>query len=340
MKSWFMEVAERHFRFQERMKFVEIDFSKPWWHFLLGHRLLVILGIINQLIGGIAFTIAPIVFAGAVDRRDLGMFIYLVLGVVCVRLINHVLYYFDVLLRVVIPQNIAYSANAFFLLVDPTYHSLRSSGQIISKINRGSSGLQNFLDNMVFDVVNLVAALIGIVISFAYYDLQFALYATLTILLVLFLNIVLFYLKNSSYQTTINHFEDEATKTNVESMNQAVYIRASFATIDQLDQLHDKNKDYIVKEGFSWRVSAFIITICGVIYNLMIIPLAYLLFQNHTLSSAVIVSLLGTYFVFYSRIFVFGQTVNRVLRNITGIQDLWDFINNFGKQSYPVLKQK
>jgi len=121
------------------------------------------------------------------------------------------------------------------------------------------------------------------------------------------------------------------------------YIRSTFATIPQLRLQTAMTNKLMQTNRLIWLAYIWFYHIPMVVYYLSIIWVGYLIFQQvgqNTISVAVGAGLMGTYFLGSANITEFGEKAKRLAEKITDIQDLFDFIRNFGKQSFPVLDEE
>ncbi len=335
-EQFFAQVV-KVFKYNKRMKLVEIDFSKPWWDLLVQQKRLVFINILNQLFGNVILALAPVAVAYAIERQDVKLFLLIILVIALSRLLAHIMYYFDPILRIQSSQSITYSANKFFLTTDPINHSNRSSGEIISKINRASTGIESLLGLVTLEFLSLGFTIISTVWIFWNFNYIYGLVVLGSLSFIIFFNIICFYYR-SKIQKIIIKYEDKAQTINVETLQQTHYIRSGFATPEQAGKMFSANTKRMYLEASSWRLAGYIISTTQFLFFISLAILGYLIITNKDVNVVIAASLLVSYFNIGNQIYFIGYSVNQLIKHYIGITDLYSFIRNFGKQTYPVLE--
>jgi ABC-type bacteriocin/lantibiotic exporter with double-glycine peptidase domain len=229
------------------------------------------------------------------------------------------------------------------LLVDPVFHSTRSSGQIISKIDKGGLAYEKLLDTFITEVLSYLSSLIGIVIGISLVNIWLGVYSFgLIFALILYSVIVrinLEKIRNQPYIKTQDMFQIIL----IESLSMVAHIRSMFSATNQLEKISKYSRELLIVRsthdmsatlvGMSSRI---LYTIC-----LMIIGIAgYGLMQSGQISTISLVSALYIFFSGESAVNRIGKSYDIFLASRSRIKDLFTFIQDFGKQTYPVLPQK
>jgi hypothetical protein len=117
-------------------------------------------------------------------------------------------------------------------------------------------------------------------------------------------------------------------------------IRASLATDMQVEKVERQSRNLIKHQVNSWMMSTLFYQITSFIYIFSLGFMGYLVFgllQMEIINTITAVALLATYSGGASGLIFIGFQINRVAQNVKNIQDLFEFIRGFGKQTYPVL---
>lgn len=162
----FLAFLHKIFGFEKHLQLEKIDFNESWLHFLLSNKILPCIIIFNHVFKGISDPLLALLFAQKIEERDMYGIIIVVFLFILIRLINHGLFYFDIVYRVTKTQSVVVSSYEYLLKCDPIYHTSRSSGQIISKIQRASKRMKEIIDKISFDIITTISTFIGLVIGF------------------------------------------------------------------------------------------------------------------------------------------------------------------------------
>ncbi len=236
-------------------------------------------------------------------------------------------------------NNIVHAANSYFLKVDPIYHTTKNSGQIISKIERATTAYLDFDIGLVFNILpNIIGILVGS-LSLFYYNLQLGLLGLFSSLLILSTSIYLRVFNNIVFRDKVIAIEDQSKSLTVENLNQMIFIRSAFATIEQDNLSSELSKKSAAIRGTFWMTSSFTdmsLFFVQIIFALLITYfISYLVkFQNLELIDSIAV--LTTYLTGTSRVVGFGSNIKRLIEAEYKIRDLFIFIRTFGKQTFPV----
>jgi len=326
------------FKYDQTMGFVVVDFNKPWWYLLWQQKVVVALNVLNVLIYSIIATLSPILLAQIFVSRNIWNLVMLIFGLILIRFVNFALFYFDPVLRLQSSKSIENSATNFFLTVDPINHSLRSTGQIVSKVGRGSNGFDTFLDILSFDLLNLFGMIIGVIIAFCQINTFYALLVAFLIGFVSFINWFLFMARTRLFRKHRILSDDASKAISLETLQQTQYIRAVFGTTEQSAKVQKSQFNAMVTAAVNWRMAGYIVSFSQVVFLLSLLLVCVLLIQLPGLDTTIALALILSYFQVGNRLNFVGQSFGRVVNSIDDIKDLFEFIRDFGKQSYPVLE--
>jgi hypothetical protein len=284
-------------------------------------------------------TILPLIIVWLI-RSD-NILNYLAIGFVgfVIALISTFGYVFNVTRECWISRNITHSANSYFLKVDPIYHSTKNSGQIISKVDRSSFAFIEFDIGLALDILpNLFGVIIGSTTLFLY-NFNLGLVGMFGSLLILSLGVYLRVFNNIVFRKKVIEIEDAAKSLTVESLSQMIYIRSTFATLEQLQSSNKVNKT----NASVW--STFWITSSVTDMTLYFIQIVFALLVGFYISQLVKyngfdlingLAAITTYLGGTSKIVNFGSKIKRLIEAEYKIRDLFLFIRTFGKQTFPV----
>jgi ABC-type transport system involved in cytochrome bd biosynthesis fused ATPase/permease subunit len=234
------------------------------------------------------------------------------------------------------------STGKYFLTVDPIYHTTQSSGQMVSKINRAAQGYFDLVTLISWEIISLVIGALSVIISSVFINLWIGIYLGLTLGFMTLINIWLTRFNDSIFQENRIPIEDDKKDSELESLQQASYIRTVFATKNQLDKQISKTTKLITLNFASWRSSGLIWSLLLIFYFLTGLGLVFKLInmvESSAITSPTAIALVSSFFLGTTNILQAGNQTQRLTRSIISITDLFDFIRGFGKQSFPVLEE-
>jgi ABC-type multidrug transport system fused ATPase/permease subunit len=237
--------------------------------------------------------------------------------------------------------SINYHGQKYFLTTDPIYHATRSSGEIISKLDRAWRSYEDFLDILTFEIIKIVISLITVAATFLYFDLWLGLISLTFFLLIAIAGI--------GGSVGINKFtvpewiktEDKLKDVTVETLQQAQHIRSVFASDQQMKKVEEKNKNMMTTMATAWYTHHSYELFVRYLYLASVGIIGFVIY-NYILSGkidpAIGISLLVTYILGSTDILWIGHKVQRLTESAEKARDLFTYVKKFGRQSYPVLE--
>lgn len=328
-------------KLEEKMTLHEIDFEKSWWAAIMTEKWKFIGVIIVKIINSLFTQVAPLMLAYFIENLMFWRLAIIILGgrVLLMAFEIFLNYYNSTLLQLNIRQSVAYSANKFFLTVDPIWHSTRESGKIISKVQKASWSFEDILDIICFQITPLIISLFSASVILYRYE------RTLGITSILFVGFVTTFvlgmelLNHKSLNAQKIEKEDELKQTEVENLQQTKYIRSIFATDMQIEKLKTQNIISMAITGTKWMATDFVFIIITMLYYLGIVIISYQvinLIQSNQITVVTGIALVITFYTSGSWVFQVGNMTKNFTHHYGNIQDLYKHIRQYGKQTFPV----
>lgn len=336
-KSKIIQTVLGFFNFKKDYKPQAIDFSKPWWSVFFLQPKLVFVNVFNSAFSNAVFTSSPLLLAWVIGTKNLTWMLYLVLGFIAVRSLSMAMFRYHPIFAVGLENDIASSAYSSLIVVDPISHTTKSSGQIISKINRGSKAAVNIADTFVFRFTGLIMAVITASFSVVKYSWQLSLVVLIFCCFLAGISIFGFRLRAIIFREYRIEKQDKFTAISVESMQQASYIRANFATDNQLQKISNRGFKAAISNMAAYRISGYIISTIQVLFLLSSGVLFWWLYSLN-LPVTEFLAVAVVYFNLRITLEEAGRISETFFTEIENLQDLFKFISNFGQQTYPVLE--
>jgi ABC-type bacteriocin/lantibiotic exporter with double-glycine peptidase domain len=326
-----------------RIQFHEIDWNKPWWQVYGLTKLRNVVMTVTIILESGFTTCLPLIVAFLITNPNPIYYFYLIFLIILMLGIFTVGYSLNIFWDCVISRNIIHSANQYFLNVDPIYHTTKNSGQIISKIDRASSKFIELNANLMLDILpNIIAIITGVTALFLV-DFRLGVIGAIGMSLILGIGTYLRVFNNIVFRDYIIAAEDSSKSITVESLAQVNYIRSTFSTLDQIKQSSKTNSKAVSIWTEFWSTSMIADMILFFIQVIFALIIAYYLgdlINNNGLNIVTGLAGIATYFTGTSRVIIFGSKIKRLIEAEYNIRDLFNFIQSFGHQSFPVVEPK
>jgi ABC-type multidrug transport system fused ATPase/permease subunit len=323
------------------MKILPVDFQKPWWDIILRQKKLALFAVISQFIGSIFDSIFPILVGYAVTTLDINLFIIVMIIRLTIIWVYNVMLRYNAIFQNQTMSSIDFNANQYFLTVDPIFHTMKSSGKIISKISRGSKSYEDVLDIVSFELLGIVTSLITVAITMFTFGWQIGLASLGFLSFIAIFNISAQVYRTKTFQPRRIKAHDQLKAIQVETLMQAPFIRAIFASTEQINKNKYATVGAMFKDTLGWQAGTYVNIITRTIYVISVFIIGYLVLmqaKNGTLSTVLALSIILAYSSGTSGILSIGNMVKRLTSSLSDINDLFEFIRGFGKQTFPVLE--
>ena len=166
----FYNFVDRAEKLESKMQILPVDFQKPWWDIIFRQKNLALFAVFSQFIGSVFDSLFPILLGYAITKLDFNLFVIVMLIRLAIIWIYNIMLRYNAIFQNQTMSSIDFNANQYFLTVDPIFHTMKSSGKIISKISRGSKSFEDVLDIVSFDLLGIVTSLSNpAIITFTFY---------------------------------------------------------------------------------------------------------------------------------------------------------------------------
>lgn len=327
--------------FKTKLVLLPVNFNKNWLHVIWLQKKYLIIAFINDSVINIFYTLIPILFGLILsEQKYLYYFPYLLIIWGVAIIINYISNYFTAILEIQCISSIQFHAYTYFLTVDPIFHTLRTTGKLFAKIERGARSYEEFLDISLFDLSPTIISITTVLGSFFWVDKYLGIVALSILVLIASLNIFLNIFTGKAFEGNLINADDNFKAITVEGLTQVQLIRSNFATNEITNKMLDMNQISLSTEATYWFASSTVLMLTRLAYLGSIIILGKLIIydiENNIISSSMAITLLLTYIRGTHEIISIGRRLRKLIRTITRIYDLFGFIRGFGKQTFPVL---
>jgi ABC-type multidrug transport system fused ATPase/permease subunit len=340
-KERYYNFIYKYFNLEKHIKLLPVDFNKPWFQILLDQKWNLVLQILSEMVQSIFSALTPVILGLAIFNNKPEYLYYFAIGFASLELMNRTLIRYFTILILQSSNSIEFSAYKYFLTVDPIYHSTKSSGQIISKIQKTGSDLEQLISLFVESFLNTVIGYITVIVALSSFDYRLGIICTVSFVLVTLASGGLNYINAIIFRKRMIQADDKATSESVETLQQNALVRASFASNEQVYKLgksikHAMDMTSVARQTFG--VTRTITRITFAVSCLLIGLVILNLIQNGEMNAGIGLSLLLAYFNGSGPVLGVGNMIRNIITYTSRQEDLFDFIRQFGVQTYPVLE--
>jgi len=326
---------------KSNLTLLPIDFEKPWWHVVIQQKFFFIFSFVIETLVNI-FRPLSVIFIGWIFAQNQLEYLLYFFGIWALL---YILEYFSrvslATLELRAMHSTRYGAHQWFLKVDPIYHARRSSGTILGKIERASRTYEEFLDACYLDLLETIVGIITVIISLSFYSWKLGIIASAFLALIMILTILITFFSIQPQEKKVIKADDKFRNVSVENLAQIHLIRTTFSSNQLNNRLKRKTSRLIRKEGNLWFSFNLFYESIKLTYLCSLFILSYYIFtaiQYGNMSIPIGVSLVLSYLRGTYKVVRIERPIRYIMRSITRIQDLFTYIQNFGQQTFPVLK--
>ncbi|GAB4146658.1 MAG: hypothetical protein OHK0017_07450 [Patescibacteria group bacterium] len=336
----YFETLYEFFNFQKAIQPVSVNFLKPWWSLLFLRKFAFTLEFTSEILQAVLNSTAPLILGYAISNRSWYVLLIFALSYILMEIINRFVLRFMNIATQDIASGVMIAAHRYFLTVDPIHHATKSSGQIIAKIDRSTLSIHSTIYLFFGNLLPVIAGFASVVVAIALFNPLLGLVGVTSLILISLNNGFFSYINSRSFQKRIIQSSDETASVTTENLVQNALIRSSFGTTEQ----YNRTQKLIQKESTIWASAAMAngiaTSITRILYMLGVLVLAILVFDlvnKNEIDTVTGTTLIITYLNGSSQTLRLGETIRQFTENWQNINDLFDFIRNFGNQTYPVL---
>ena len=331
------------FAFNKVLKIIPVNFQKTLWKPIWDQKSSFILDLLSEIIQAVFGSITPLILGYAIYNQSISTILIFGFAYLGIELMNRTLHRVRAIYTTQAGNSINYFAYRFFLTVDPVYHATKSSGQIVSKVERASKSYVQMINFFLEDAVNIIISFVTIIIVLASFNYKLGLISGFAFIVLACINALLSFVNSKSLIKKLIRAQDQKSIVNTENLSQNALIRSSFATTEQDHKMLKFTKKLMVESSIVWFGSGISITINRVLFliSTMILSFTILdLVKNSEMTAVTAVALLVTFLSASGAVLTVGNVIRNITEKYFEIIDLWDFIRGFGKQTYPVLEEE
>lgn len=319
----------------------KVNKSYNWFRVFWDHKVILVFSFVLLTVEKIIEANTPFFVNTMIKDQKLGMFFVLVMLYIFSLVISVVGFQFLVRVERRITDSINLLCSDTILNVDLVTHTTKSSGTILSKLQRGVSSISTILYNL---FVEIPTRFIYIGVSVYYmYQLSFQLGLIVTFITLLslifnawYIHFVYVPIKKLSIVT-----EDEYMASIIENVSQAQLIRATFATTERVKLVHQlqthKNVDEMARVlsfSLNYQITKTILTISILYISLQI----YFSVQSNQVDIGLAIAIITSYTIAAFQIINLGSNIIKLVGSITDLSNFIKYLNQLGEQTYPVTK--
>jgi ABC-type multidrug transport system fused ATPase/permease subunit len=326
-----------------KTRLYNVDFDQSWIKLLLKKRLSLFFAVVNEVIGGAYNNYLPIAFAGILRHRNYGLLPWIVAGYIILEILNRFAVQYFLNTKLLLEQSIRNSAYRFFLTTDPIHHSTKSSGKIISLIETGCSDIYQAVNIAVSFILPDAVAYLTIAIVLFQYDLTLGLFSLGFFCLTVFINYSYSIYHRHNLHPLISEQIENSRAIATENLSQNAVIRASFATMEQIQYSNynfAKEVDLKSTLWFSSQLKNTFLRSLFIFAAFVVISRIFGLLDTQAIPLESAIAIIGVYLTSSYRSLGIGDNIAMLNEKISSVDRMYKFIREFGQPSYAVIDKR
>lgn len=332
MKKFFMKNS---------LKLIPINFSKPWWKVITVH-LGLLLAVLSCIVVIHSFwVLLPMLITTVFQSAGWHGYVMLLTSWLIVEFLNtFVMPRMNHRFQLQVIHSIQYNAHQFLLKVDPRYHTQRSSGMVLAKIDRASRGFEEILDQITFEFLPLFSAIITMFVILGNYSFSLAIIMAGVVMLLILGGYYFARYARSVWEKAFIDSDDDFHATAVENLAQVHLVRSIFASDYMSEKLTRKVLKNAQSERKLWFVYSMTSRILGFIYGCSVFGMiAYFLskIELQQIEISYAIGIVLAYIQSTKPLIKITSPFRKYMRGYAAIQDLFDFLPTFGACNIPIL---
>ncbi len=240
-------------------------------------------------------------------------------------------------------NSIYYHAHKRLLEADPSAHATKSSGMIIAKIERATQAFEDSCDILCFEMIPTLIRTSTIIITLSRFSVMLSISLGSALLIYALIT-------TWAYLKTINLIAprkfaavDHVRALGNEHLVQHSLIRSCFASDEMDDRLKKSVEHAMCIEGTGWRTYQTLRNLMSYGYISIVGSLIWYVLnacRDNTMTVVTGTTLVLSFLTSTIDVAKICRRVYHFMKNATAINDLYNFIEEFAIQTFPVLQNE
>jgi ABC-type multidrug transport system fused ATPase/permease subunit len=332
------------FRFESKIKIYPVDFAHPWYDVFWHEKVKFGLVFIIEILQAIYEAVLPLAVGYAILESKFEYVLWIIGAYIGLEILNRIALYLWHLATGNTQSSILIAMQTFFLTTDPIHHATKSTGKIVSKIQAaGGRDFMVMMGTFMFEILPVIVTYFTTTVVLIRFDLKIGLVSLGFFVVITTLSSFLRYFHTVSLNQPWIKARDKYSANQVENLTQNALIRSTFATPEQIENSIGLINKTIAIRNIRNQGNSVNVFIMRVLYMTSVLVISYMTFEllkSNQISTILATTLLLTYINGSRQILKIGDLIAQVTESQGNIEDMYQFINNFGKQTFPVLEGK
>jgi ABC-type multidrug transport system fused ATPase/permease subunit len=332
------------FKFETKIKIYPVDFTKPWYTVFWQEKIKFVAVFIIEILQAVYEAILPLAVGFAIIEANYTYILWIIGIYILLELINRLAMYLWHLATGSVQASILIAMQSFFLTTDPIHHATKSTGKIVSKIQAaGGRDFMVMMATFMFEILPVMVTYFTTTVVLFRFDIKIGIIALVFFIVITVISSFLRYFHTKSLNEPWIRSRDKYSANQVENLTQNALIRSTFATPEQIEQSIQIINKTITVRNVRNQGNSINVFIMRILYMISVLVISYMTFELLNLgqiSPILATTLLLTYINGSRQILKIGDLVAAVTESQGNIIDMYNFINNFGQQTFPVLEEQ
>jgi ABC-type multidrug transport system fused ATPase/permease subunit len=197
-----------------------------------------------------------------------------------------------------------------FLTVDSIYHTTRSSGEVLAKVDRGGDALDGILYLFTEDLFGVFTRAFisagALFILGPVYGITGVIFTCIILICSAYIEIIL----EKTMRPIIIEKSDEKKQIKLENLIQIQYIRSIFVTQNQFNKFVHTEKLYNSYSSLKWRLHNILGKLVAIVFYMLFALMLYIIYQqakSNEISPAIAIGVVTSLFANLGEIIWIGQ---------------------------------
>lgn len=337
-----IQIGKKLYRTDSMIKHRKVDFTKPWWKIFLLFPIRASFIFTEVVVRTGLESLLPLWIGLIIRSGDWSLVLWLGLAFLILRITEQIGFFQYEVIVTSLQYNADVAATRFFLTVDPEYHVTKSSGQIVSKTSSTVREFMRLFGNLFYSLIPAISGFVAVIIALFSFDWKIGLIMGGFFILISIISTVGNIFMASNITPEWIKARDEWSQNRIENLQQVWLIRSTFSVPEQMEKGKRIIRDAVtIRALMNIGYDAFY-TLVRVFYIFSIITLLIWTMNQVSLGIwdvTLAISIVATYLNASQVIIRIGALVTATVETFSNLDDMWDFIRNFGTQTYPVLPE-
>lgn len=335
--------ARKFYNPKPKIELLPVDFESPWWKMFFKKPVAFGVMIASKIVQSTFEAVTPLLIGYIIASGEYRNLIAYVLVLAVLKIANRIIFDNYHAAYASVQGSIGLAGFQFFLTTDPVFYSTKSTGTIQSKIKAGEANFSNMIHVFIHSVFDSFVSFTVVIITLLSFSWQIGLISLTSFILIASMSFYGNVFITKIFTKIFIKRRDKYSALSIENLYQNSLIRSTFTTAEQSQKTGTAIVDYLEVRTLMQQTRGLVGLIVRFLFMISIALIGLSIMNqidSGQLDVTVGIALLLTYITGSGKVHKVGQDINSFIEGVVNLNDLWEYINNFGQQSFPVLEDE